>query len=617
MPSSSTGAAVPLNAAAVAIDAVVPAGEPFTLTIPFGSPHKTLPDGSNCRVKLVENSCDEPPHADVPALVCEGLGCVPELAAVGTLAGWEWPGVTVLRGIGLAVCFCPNAPLEGFKRTCPTWLPQGYLHVEGPTAVVQTVTAPGLATIRVEGHGLLQTDVLAVGRECPRPGVADSLATPLGGTDTELSFTYPVELGEYLACWSRNGEAFVPAAIVIVEERKDCIMTEWSRGECSRECGGGLEAQRREVLQEPRGGGRACGPVAQEVGCNVNPCPRPSIDKAWSEPRQPIVGEPFQILLQGKHLLPSTRVLLSRDSCSRERKGTGGGASCDQPGSSRVLAVCGDRHYSITLDEPGVYNICICNGHSYGRGEDGYHSVECTDATMYGTVPQVGKQVSIVTNLAESDTGASQAALIGGSCAAAALLAFVVYRLRRRRSPPVKVDPVTQTQVPQVSPEDLAKWEVYYTSQGYPPGTAWRVLFPNHPIPGLSGQDPSGQVSMHPGAHGMAVPFFGWNDPQSPARIVDEAKQELPPKPPWPSPPALPPPAGPAPPLPIERPPFPQAHPRPHEEVDGAPSSVCSEQPAPEPGDTPGHSVRDAPAPHGLPPMPAQPPAIPAAPDNV
>lgn len=67
MPSSSAGAAVPLSAAAVAIDAKVVAGEPFTLTLPFGTPHKTLPDGSNRRVKLVEESCDEPPHVDVPA----------------------------------------------------------------------------------------------------------------------------------------------------------------------------------------------------------------------------------------------------------------------------------------------------------------------------------------------------------------------------------------------------------------------------------------------------------------------------------------------------------------------------------------------------------------------
>ena len=54
----------------------------------------------------------------------------------------------------------------------------------------------------------------------------------------------------------------------------DCAWLPWSDyGECSQDCGGGLQYRSREKLGE-RYGGRSCeGKAVESQACNTHPCP--------------------------------------------------------------------------------------------------------------------------------------------------------------------------------------------------------------------------------------------------------------------------------------------------------------------------------------------------------
>ena len=54
----------------------------------------------------------------------------------------------------------------------------------------------------------------------------------------------------------------------------DCEWAEWVLGECSEECGGGIQIDTRQPLQEAQFGGNACeGESSRQKECNPDPCP--------------------------------------------------------------------------------------------------------------------------------------------------------------------------------------------------------------------------------------------------------------------------------------------------------------------------------------------------------
>jgi len=62
-----------------------------------------------------------------------------------------------------------------------------------------------------------------------------------------------------------------------------CIVTPWSKGECSTICGQGKEIKRRKVISQAGFGGTACPKLDKAVACNTNnPCPKDCKVTAWS-----------------------------------------------------------------------------------------------------------------------------------------------------------------------------------------------------------------------------------------------------------------------------------------------------------------------------------------------
>ena len=54
----------------------------------------------------------------------------------------------------------------------------------------------------------------------------------------------------------------------------DCIWGEWFLGECSAECGGGIELDFRHKIQEELFGGKPCeGEHIRHEDCNTHNCP--------------------------------------------------------------------------------------------------------------------------------------------------------------------------------------------------------------------------------------------------------------------------------------------------------------------------------------------------------
>ena len=74
-----------------------------------------------------------------------------------------------------------------------------------------------------------------------------------------MSFCIPILYSECNIC------------IVVVV---DCIWGEWFLGECSAECGGGIELDFRHKIQEELFGGKPCeGEHIRHEDCNTHNCP--------------------------------------------------------------------------------------------------------------------------------------------------------------------------------------------------------------------------------------------------------------------------------------------------------------------------------------------------------
>jgi len=62
---------------------------------------------------------------------------------------------------------------------------------------------------------------------------------------------------------------------------QDCKLSEWSPGECSAECGGGVQTMTRTVDTQPQGGAQ-CLPLTEVRRCNEQPCPVDCKLSSWS-----------------------------------------------------------------------------------------------------------------------------------------------------------------------------------------------------------------------------------------------------------------------------------------------------------------------------------------------
>ena len=63
---------------------------------------------------------------------------------------------------------------------------------------------------------------------------------------------------------------YIPAPPVVPPV--DCQVSNWSQGLCSKECGGGIQTQTRNITVQPRNGGRECPPLTQTKECNEQLC---------------------------------------------------------------------------------------------------------------------------------------------------------------------------------------------------------------------------------------------------------------------------------------------------------------------------------------------------------
>lgn len=63
----------------------------------------------------------------------------------------------------------------------------------------------------------------------------------------------------------------------------DCVLSMWSGwGECTKECGGGVQGHTRSVLTKARNGGRACDTVQEERACHTGSCDRDCTLSDWT-----------------------------------------------------------------------------------------------------------------------------------------------------------------------------------------------------------------------------------------------------------------------------------------------------------------------------------------------
>jgi hypothetical protein len=54
----------------------------------------------------------------------------------------------------------------------------------------------------------------------------------------------------------------------------DCTVSDWSNwGQCSQECGGGVQSRTRTILTQQSGSGQPCPSLSEEQACNTQECP--------------------------------------------------------------------------------------------------------------------------------------------------------------------------------------------------------------------------------------------------------------------------------------------------------------------------------------------------------
>ena len=63
---------------------------------------------------------------------------------------------------------------------------------------------------------------------------------------------------------------------------EDCRMTPFVAGKCSVTCGEGTRVDKREVILDPKHGGEPCGDLSEKIACNMGGCPKDCEMSQWN-----------------------------------------------------------------------------------------------------------------------------------------------------------------------------------------------------------------------------------------------------------------------------------------------------------------------------------------------
>lgn len=305
------------------------------------------------------------------------------------------------------VCYCDRH----YAATCMAWVKVGVLSVSGPqgSGSLRFVANPAQpTTISIQGIGLATEDRIRIipqtvgcmqvteGTTPTTTGAGRRMqssmfdfrsgaATNANGTEASWDILIAPE-GTYNVCWCGASEGSctsgndysVQLGTLQVAKKRDCEVTDWwVVDECNKVCGGGEVRMKRAITQEATGGGEAC-PSQSELTkveqCNMKPCPLARLDRVTLEPAKVYAGNPFIITIEGEWLDPeSDRVLLidPQSECGQTQVHHGG-AACNEFSSSSYRLVFGNGDFSVRLQNPGTYKICVCDASaSIQRSQDG------------------------------------------------------------------------------------------------------------------------------------------------------------------------------------------------------------------------------------------------------
>jgi len=344
-------------------------------------------------------------------------------------------------------------------------------------------------------------------------------ATNANGTEASWDILIAPE-GTYNVCWCGASEGSctsgndysVQLGTLQVAKKRDCEVTDWwVVDECNKVCGGGEVRMKRAITQEATGGGEAC-PSQSELTkveqCNMKPCPLARLDRVTLEPAKVYAGNPFIITIEGEWLDPeSDRVLLidPQSECGQTQVHHGG-AACNEFSSSSYRLVCGNGDFSVRLQNPGTYKICVCDASaSIQRSQDGSTNITtgnyeaagiqgsgCATPDLYLHNPEQGAIIEAFEVVLPSETapstGLSSGELIGIACGGIFVVGVLglvaAYWIRKKCFQPKLVKVVDESYAKEgkegleagVDQNVLQFYESYYQSLGYPPGTAAQVL---------------------------------------------------------------------------------------------------------------------------------------------
>jgi len=559
MPSNNVGLVVPITGGLISTvnNWVAVVGTPFSLRLPVASDYDV--DASWARAKIInfDGACDTTQlHSSVVGITCleSGVGkCEPEPVATLSSGSWGsgreliWSGLAVNRADKFHVCYCDRH----YASTCVAWVKVGTLQVSGPQGAgsLRFVANPAQPTqITVQGIGLATEDRIRIIPQtvgCRQVSEASTTPASTTGASRRMQFTSMFDFrsgaasnangteaswdiliapeGTYNFCWCGASEGSCVSAndfavslgTLQVAQRRDCEVTDWwVVEECNKPCGGGEVKMKRAINQEATGGGEPCpsqsGLVKVEQ-CNMKPCPLARLDRVTVDPATIYAGSPFQITIEGEWLDPDSDriVLVDEDQVCGQTQVHHGGAACNQFSASSYRLVCGNGQFSVRLQNPGSYKICVCDASaSIIKSQDGSTNITtgnyeaagitgsgCATPDLYLHNPEQGAIIEVLEALPPPETEAAanteslstgvMVAIIAGGLFTAVVLGLVgAYWIRKKFFPPKPLKVVDESMATKegkemqggVDQNVLQFYESYYQSLGYPPGTAAQVL---------------------------------------------------------------------------------------------------------------------------------------------
>jgi len=554
MPADNVGLAVPITGGLVSYSTnwAATVSTPFALRVPLASDFDIGDPWPRMKIITHESACDSTQlHRSVMGITCleSGVGmCEPAPISTLSSGSWGsgreliWTGVAVTRADRFTVCYCDRH----YASTCVGWISIGTLQVSGPQNAgnMRFVVNPGVpGTVTINGIGLATEDRIRIipqnvgcmvvsmpttttpSTRRLQAGIdfRSGSALSANGSHEEWEVLISVE-GTYNVCWCGGTESSCSEAddytvylgTLSVATKRDCEVTDWwVVTDCDKQCGGGEVKMRRGILQEATGGGQACPSQAELVKteqCNMNPCPLARLDRLTTSPETIYAGSPFVMTIQGEWFDPdSDRILIiNQDETCGQTQAHHGGASCNQFGASGFALVCGNGDFSVRLQRPGWYRVCVCDASaSIQRSADGSTNIttgavesagimatNCDSPSHYilsppegavlevfeAPIPQEGPQTGNEEGLS---TGVTVAILAGGLFTFVVLALVSAYWVRKKFFS-FKPSQVANSSMASkegkeglqagVDPHMLQYYESYYQSLGYPPGTATQML---------------------------------------------------------------------------------------------------------------------------------------------